>query len=103
MTFTMKTMENKQQTALTKLISTFKESIDYLESCLEDVTDETTRIQLKARLSQARYFLNYANEAKEMEKEQHRRTYVDSTSQFENEAYMPHIKPFEQYYKETYE
>jgi hypothetical protein len=43
------------------------------------------------------------NKAKEMEKEQHRRTYVDSTSQFENEAYMPHIKPFEQYYKETYE
>jgi hypothetical protein len=61
---------SKQQTALTKLISTFKESIDYLESCLEDVTDETTRIQLKARLSQARYFLNYANEAKEIEKEQ---------------------------------
>jgi prophage DNA circulation protein len=61
---------SKQQTALTKLINTFKESIDYLESSLEDVTDETTRIRLRARLSQARYFLNYANEAKEIEKEQ---------------------------------
>jgi hypothetical protein len=61
---------SKQQTALTKLINTFKESIDYLESSLEDVTDETTRIRLRARLSQARYFLNYVNEAKEIEKEQ---------------------------------
>ena len=59
-----------KQTAVGKLISTFKESIDYLESSLEEVTDETTHIQLKARLSQARYFLNYANEVKEMEKEQ---------------------------------
>lgn len=42
-------------------------------------------------------------QAKAMEKEQHQNTYFDSTSQFSNEAYMPYVKPFEQYYKETYE
>ena len=42
-------------------------------------------------------------QAKAMEKEQHRKTYFDSTSQFANDAHMPYIKLFEQYYNETYE
>jgi pyocin large subunit-like protein len=41
-------------------------------------------------------------QAKAMEKEQHRKTYFDSTSQFANDAHMPYIKLFEQYYNETY-
>ena len=98
MTFTVKTMENKQQTALTKLINTFKESIDYLESCLEDVTDETTRIRLRARLSQARYFLNYANEAKEMEEEHIEKAFDDG--KWDSMAFKG--TPKEQYYIDTY-
>jgi hypothetical protein len=97
---------NKQQTEITKLISTFKESIDYLESCLEDedVTDETTRIRLRARLSQARYFLNYANEAKEMEKEHIEEAFANGV----DDEYEYHVnnqprKNTEDYYKETYE
>jgi hypothetical protein len=88
---------NKQQTALTKLINTFKESIDYLESSLEDVTDETTRIRLRARLSQARYFLNYANESKEMEKEQIENAWDLGRRDIDYPANG------EQYYKEIYE
>jgi hypothetical protein len=92
---------NKQQTAITKLISTFKESIDYLESSLEDVTDETTRIRLRARLSQARYFLNYANEAKEMEKEQMSESWYNGHYYDYNTEEIPN-DIFEQYYNETY-
>ena len=53
------------------LIINFKESITYLESSLDCCNDELIKVQLKARLSQARYFLTYAIESKEMEKEQH--------------------------------
>jgi hypothetical protein len=63
-------MSNEKQTAVDKLIINFKESITYLESSLDCCNDELTKVQLKARLSQARYFLTYAIEAKEMEKEQ---------------------------------
>ena len=49
---------------------------------------------LKTKPIQDLLMVDAINKAKEMEKEQHRRTYVDSTSQFENEAYMPHVKPF---------
>jgi hypothetical protein len=102
---------NKQQTAITKLISTFKESIDYLESSLEDVTDETTRIRLRARLSQARYFLNYANEAKEIEKEQIIGSYLQGRMEGHNLPmsidYVNLLDDAEgealKYYKETYE
>lgn len=102
---------NKQQTAITKLISTFKESIDYLESSLEDVTDETTRIRLRARLSQARYFLNYANEAKAMEKEQHSETFNQGVQWMQYhrdlvnggaEYWDKEPSHFGEYYKETY-
>jgi heterodisulfide reductase subunit B len=61
---------NKKQTAVDTLIVNFKESISYLESSLDCCNDELTKAQLKVRLSQARYFLTYAIEAKEMEKEQ---------------------------------
>lgn len=62
---------NKQQTAVDTLIVNFKESISYLESALVSGNHELTKIQIKARLSQARYFLTYTIEAKEMEKEKH--------------------------------
>jgi hypothetical protein len=72
---TMKTIGNNldkeiQQSALTKLINIFKENITFLESSLDCCNDELIKIVLKVRLSQARYFLTYAIEAKEMEKEQ---------------------------------
>jgi hypothetical protein len=92
-----------KKTALDILINTFKENIRFLESNLEDATDPTTRIQLTARLSQARYFLNYANESKEKEKEQ----IEDAFYQGENNSvdyFNPEnrIKESEQYYNETY-
>ena len=84
-----------KQTALDILINTFKENIRFLESNLEDATDPTTRIQLTARLSQARYFLNYAIESKEMEKEQMLECYLKADV-------FPRKYEFEKWYNETY-
>lgn len=39
--------------------------------------------------------------AKENEKQQHKQTWFESTSQFANEAEMLYKKDFEQYYNET--
>lgn len=63
-------MSNKQTTAVSQLIETFKENIKYLESCLEEQTTELGKIQHKARLAQARYFLNYATESLPIERKQ---------------------------------
>jgi hypothetical protein len=41
-------------------------------------------------------------QAKEMEKEQHKQTWLDSTAQFDNAAEMKYKKDFEQYYNETF-
>ncbi len=41
------------------------------------------------------------DQAKEMEKQQHKQTWFESTSQFANEAEMLYKKDFEQYYNET--
>lgn len=40
--------------------------------------------------------------AKEMEEQQHKETWVESTSQFTNESEMVYKKAFEQYYNETF-
>jgi hypothetical protein len=47
---------------------------------------------------QAKFFF----EAKKMEKEQHKQTWLDSTVQFDNAAEMTYKKDFEQYYNETF-
>ena len=41
-------------------------------------------------------------QAKEMEKQQHKNTWFDSTAQFDNSAEMTYKKTFEQYYNEEY-
>lgn len=41
-------------------------------------------------------------QAKAMEREQHKDTWFDSTSQFDNAAEMTYKKDFEDYYNETY-
>ena len=41
-------------------------------------------------------------EALETEKQQHYKTWFDSTSQFDNSAEMTYKKSFEEYYAETY-
>lgn len=41
-------------------------------------------------------------QAKENEKQQHKQTWFESTSQFSNEAEMLYKKDFEQYYNETF-
>jgi hypothetical protein len=40
--------------------------------------------------------------ALELEKQQHKKTWFDSTAQFDNAAEMTYKKEFEQYYSETY-
>ncbi len=42
------------------------------------------------------------NQAKEMEEEQHQKTWFESTTQFDNSAEMTYRKEFEQYYNETF-
>lgn len=86
---------NKQQTSVDLLIINFKESITYLESSLDCCNHKLTKIVIKARLSQARYFLTYAIEAKEMEKEQ-----IEEA--FENGMNAVNIHNLEQYYNKTY-
>jgi hypothetical protein len=46
--------------------------------------------------------LEIRKQAKEMEKEQHKQTWLDSTAQFDNAAEMTYKKDFEQYYNETF-
>ena len=41
-------------------------------------------------------------QAKEMEKKQHKKTWLDSTSQFDNAAEMTFKKDFDEHYNETY-
>ena len=41
-------------------------------------------------------------QAKEMEKEGHKQTWLDSTAQFDNAAEMTYKKDFEKYYNETF-
>ena len=42
------------------------------------------------------------NKAKQMEKEQHKKIWIDSTAQFDNAAEMTYKKEFETYYNETF-
>ena len=95
---------NKQQTAVDTLIINFKESITFLESSLDCCNDELTKVQLKARLSQARYFLNYAIEAKEIEKEQHADTWDKSMDNLDARGgnIVRAFVDFDEYYIETY-
>ena len=46
--------------------------------------------------------LEIRKQAKEMEKEQHKQTWLDSTAQFDNAAEMTYKKDFEQYYNGTF-
>jgi ribosomal protein S19E (S16A) len=46
--------------------------------------------------------IDILKQAKEMEKEQHKKTWLDSTSQFDNAAEMTFKKDFNDHYNETY-
>lgn len=46
--------------------------------------------------------LKLEKQAKEMEKKQHKKTWLDSTSQFDNAAEMTFKKDFDEHYNETY-
>jgi hypothetical protein len=48
------------------------------------------------------YFLDLFEQAKEMEKQQHKETWFLSTSQFANESEMLYKKDFEQYFNEKF-
>lgn len=45
---------------------------------------------------------NLYDQAKKMEKEQHKKTWFESTSQFGNESEVIYRKDFDQYYNETF-
>ena len=44
----------------------------------------------------------FEQQAKEMEKKQHKKTWLDSTSQFDNAAEMTFKKDFDEHYNKTY-
>jgi hypothetical protein len=47
-------------------------------------------------------YLKLIEQAKEMEKEHHKQTWFESTTQFDNSAEMTYKKEFKQYYYETF-
>jgi hypothetical protein len=49
-----------------------------------------------------RYIEMFLDQAKEMEKQQHKETWFESASQFAHESEMLYKKDFEQYYNETF-
>jgi hypothetical protein len=46
--------------------------------------------------------LHLIEQAKQMEEEQHQKTWFESTTQFDNAAEMTYRKEFKQYYNETF-
>jgi len=73
----------KKQTAVKQFLNAIKDQIRLSKEHLEMIE-------------------SYAKQAKEMEKEQHKKTWFDSTTQSDNAAEMTYKKSFEQYYNETY-
>lgn len=47
-------------------------------------------------------FMKIVDQAKEMEKKQHKKTWLDSTCQFDNAAEMTFKKDFDEHYEQTY-
>jgi hypothetical protein len=82
---------NKQQTAVDSLKDFFKQydlahsSLDYYE------------FKIPMHIFDLKF-----QETKEMEKKQHKKTWLDSTSQFDNAAEMTFKKDFDDHYNETY-
>lgn len=74
-------MSNNKQTA-----------VEWLQECLNLHLTHEQKMQYEGLFQQA----------KEMEKEQHKNTWFDSTTQFDNAAEMTYKKTFEQYYNEEY-
>jgi hypothetical protein len=60
------------------------------------------KISLKLSFEQIDEFVPLFYQAKEMEKKQHKKTWFDSTSQFDNAAEMTFKKDFDDHYNETY-
>jgi hypothetical protein len=58
--------------------------------------------QIPVEWTSTKYAFDAYKQAKEMEKEQHSTTWLDSTMQFDNAAEMTYKKDFEQYYNETF-
>jgi hypothetical protein len=67
-------------------------AVEWLQQALEDTILTHEQIMQTIGLFE---------QAKEMEKEQHKQTWLDSTAQFDNAAEMTYKKDFEQYYNET--
>jgi hypothetical protein len=58
--------------------------------------------QIPVEWTSTRYAFEAYQQAKQMEEEQNKKTWFDSTLQFDNAAEMTYKKDFEQYYNETY-
>jgi hypothetical protein len=85
-----------QQTALELVISQLKEHIT--KSAHNQLGTNRTG-EYRIGLVKA---IDFCEQAKAMEKDQHKQTWLDSTAQFDNAAAMTYKKDFEQYYNETY-
>lgn len=76
---------NKQQTA-----------VEIFWNQLPEILPFTVGTETAVKLQEA------YKQAKEMEKKQHKKTWLDSTSQFDNAAEMTFKKDFDEHYNETY-
>jgi hypothetical protein len=81
---------NKQQTA-----------VEWF-SVRRDVLEIEVRLGKLSPIEYAEELTKAEQQAKEMEKKQHKKTWLDSTSQFDNAAEMTFKKDFDDHYNETY-
>ena len=81
---------NKQQTA-----------VEWF-SVRRDVLEIEVRLGKLSPIEYAEELTKAEQKAKEMEKKQHKKTWLDSTSQFDNAAEMTFKKDFDDHYNETY-
>ena len=78
------------------------------QSSVEWYIIERHNIEIQSRLgliSPIEYdakLIKIEEQAKEMEKKQHKKTWLDSTSQFDNAAEMTFKKDFDEHYNKTY-
>lgn len=75
-----------------------KTTVQQLMSELEKLHPELFNIYTP----KGREFVNHFHKYLEIEKQQHEKTWYDSTLQFDNAAQMTNKKLFEDYYTETY-
>lgn len=76
-------------------------AVEWLAEKYNCVTWMRNRDEISAGLADE-WRKHYLEQAKELEKQQHEKTWFDSTMQFANESEMINKKYFDDYYTETF-